>query len=131
MKERAGILGRLQEQDVVVLLGNVVAEGTVARRHQVRVRVNQAGEDRAASIFSPLHRHAIGDAHIGLAPQGDDAVILHEQGRLFDGHGARPIEEAGGCDQGETGGSIGHGGVSSRWVIAECGGHRNIGSRDR
>ena len=36
----------LEEQDVVVFLRDVVAERAVARRHQVRVRVHEPGQDR-------------------------------------------------------------------------------------
>src|SRR5437773_10866881 len=69
MQKRAGVLRRLQEQDVVVFLGDVVAERAVAGRDQMRVRVHQAGEDRALRILSPIHRGPVGDANIGLATE--------------------------------------------------------------
>jgi hypothetical protein len=108
VKQGAGILRRLQEQDVVVLLRHVVAEGAIAWGDQVRVGAHEAGKDRSLRIISPLDGDAIGHPHIGLATQADDAVALDEHRRLLDGSAAGPIEEARGGDQGEARRDAGH-----------------------
>jgi len=41
VEQRAGVLRRLEQEDVVVLLGDVVAEGPIAGSDQMRVRVDQ------------------------------------------------------------------------------------------
>src|SRR5712691_8820872 len=102
MQKRAGVLRRLQEQDVVVFLGDVVAERAVAGRDQMRVRVHQTREDRALRIVSPIHRGPVGDANIGLATKADDAIALDKQSGLLEGWVAPATEEAGGRYQSQA-----------------------------
>ncbi len=108
VKKRAGILGRLEEQDVVVFLGDVVAQRAIARRDEMRVRVHQAGEDRAPGIVSSVHRSVVGHADIGLVTKTDDPIALHEQRGMLGGRDAGSIEETGGRDQREANGCLSH-----------------------
>jgi hypothetical protein len=112
VEQGAGILRGLEEQDVVLLLRDIVAERAVARRYQVRMRVDEAGQDRRGPVVSPVHGCAVGSADLGGAAQTDDAVPLDEQCRLVDGRGPGAVEEAARRDQREARGWLGHAVVS-------------------
>jgi hypothetical protein len=102
VEQGARVLGGLEQQDVVVFLCDVVAECAVARRHEVRVGVHEAGEDRGCAVVSPVHGRAGGNRNVGGAAQADDAAAFDEHGRLLDGRRPGPVEQASRRDQGEA-----------------------------
>jgi hypothetical protein len=102
VEQGARVLGRLEQQDVVVFLCDVVAERAVAWRHEVRVRVHEAGEDRCRAVVSPVHGCAGRNRNVDGAAQADDAASFDEHGRLVDGRRPGSVEQASRRDQGKA-----------------------------
>jgi hypothetical protein len=102
VQEGARVPGGLQEQDVVVLFRDVIAEGAVARGDEVRVGVDESGQDGGGAIVTPLRGGAVGCPDLALAADGGDAVTVDQEGGLVDGRGRTAVEQTVGRDQGEA-----------------------------
>ena len=94
VQQRARVLGRLQQQDVVVFLRDVVAQRAVARRDQMRVRVDESRQDRGRAVVPLLHGGAAGGMDVGGAAEAGHAVTVDQQRRLLDGRASAAVEEA-------------------------------------
>jgi hypothetical protein len=88
VQEGARVPGGLQEQDVVVLLRDVIAEGAVARRDEVRVGIDEsrAGWWRRRSPAAPRRRRR----EPGPRPAGRSRRCGHRRSGGRPGRWARP-----------------------------------------
>src|SRR5215468_5045884 len=120
VEQRARVLGRLEEEDVVVLLGDVVAERAVAWGDEVRVGVDQPGQHGCVAVVAAIDGGAVGRAYLGGPAHLHDAPVLHEQGGLGHGRSAAPIEESRRGEEREAG-ALGHGLSVSRDGEARAG----------
>jgi hypothetical protein len=102
VQEGASVPGGLQEQDVVVLFRDVIAEGAVARRDEVRVGVDESWEDGGGAVVPPLDGAAFGSSDLALAADRSDAVTVDQERGPVDGRGRAAVEQAVGRDQGEA-----------------------------
>jgi hypothetical protein len=102
VQEGASVPGGLQEQDVVVLFRDVIAEGAVARGDEVRVGVDESGQDCGGAVIPPLRGGAVGSPDVALAADRGDAVTVDQERGLVDGRGRAAVEQAVGRDQGEA-----------------------------
>ena len=102
VQESARVPGGLQEKDVVVLFRDVVAEGAVARGDEVRVGVDEPGQDGGGAVVPPLHRGAVGSLDLALAADRGDAITVDQQRGMVDGRGHAAVEQTVGRDQGEA-----------------------------
>ena len=104
MEKGPRVLGGLEEQDVVVLLRDVVAERAVAGRDQVGVRVHQTRQDRRVPVVDTGHRRPGWRVDLATPAEGHHAIRFDQEGRVGQGRGALAIEQARGAEQGELGG---------------------------
>jgi hypothetical protein len=102
VQEGARVPGSLQEQDVVVLFRDVIAEGAVARGDEVRVGVDESGQDGGGVVVSPLHGAAVRSPDLALAADRGDAVTVDQERRMVDGRARAAVEQTVGRDQGEA-----------------------------
>ena len=102
VQERARVPGGLQQQDVVVLFRDVIAEGAVARGDEVRVGVDESGEDGGGAVVPPLDGAAFGSTDLAPAADRRDAVTVDQERGLVDGRGRAAVEQTVGRDQGEA-----------------------------
>jgi hypothetical protein len=104
VKQGARVLGGLEQQDVVVLLRHVIAESAVAGRDEVRVRVDETGQDRRVAVVDALDRRARWRLHRAARAQRDHAVRVHQEGRVDHRRAAAAVEQLRGAEQREAGG---------------------------
>ena len=102
VQEGARVPGGLQEQDVVVLFRDVVAEGAVARGDEVRVGVDESGQDGGGAVVPPLRGGAVGSLDLALAADRGDAVTVDQERGLIDRRDRTAVEQTVGRDQGEA-----------------------------
>jgi hypothetical protein len=102
VQEGARVPGGLQEQDVVVLFRDVIAEGAVARGDEVRVGVDESRQDGGGTVIPALHGGAVGTSDLALAADRGDAVTVDQERGLVDGCGRAAVEQTVGRDQGEA-----------------------------
>jgi hypothetical protein len=102
VQERARVPGGLQQQDVVVLFCDVIAEGAVARGDEVRVGVDESREDGGSPVVPPLHGAAFGSSDLALAADRSDAVTVDQKRGVVDGRGRAAVEQTVGRDQREA-----------------------------
>ena len=76
VQEGARVPSGLQQQDVVVLFRDVIAEGAVARGDEVRVGVDEPRQDGGGAVVPPLHGGAVGNLDLALAADCGDAVTV-------------------------------------------------------
>src|SRR5439155_10921335 len=112
-RQRARVLGRLQRQDVVVFFRDVVGQRPVAGRDEVRVGVDEPGQDRGGAIIVSVDRGTGRRVDVRGAAEGRDAVTVDEQRRLLDGRGAAAVEQTRGRDQRVAGSGRAHRGRQS------------------
>ena len=102
VQQGARVPGGLQEQDVVVLFRDVIAEGAVTRGDEVRVGVDESGQNGGGAVVPPLHGRAVGRPDLALAADRGDAVTVDQERGVVDGHGRAAVEQTVGRDQGEA-----------------------------
>ena len=101
----AGVARRLEQQQPVRVLRQVVAGAAVAEAVEVRVGVDQAGEDGRVGVIKRLHRSAVRRPYLLRCPHGADRRPLQEQRRALQGRSAAPVDQARGQDARQAGGS--------------------------
>jgi hypothetical protein len=109
MEERPRVPSRLEEEEVVVLAGDVVAERAVTRRDQMRVGVDQPRQQSRVAIIQALHRPSVWRVDVTTLPQAGDAVTVEEQRRILQGDSLRPVKQARSGQQPEARIGYGHG----------------------
>src|SRR5262249_46690454 len=77
VEQRARVLSRLEEEDVVVLLGHVVAERAITGGDEVRVGVDQTRQHGRLAVVVAIDGGAVGRANLGGPAHLHDAPVLH------------------------------------------------------
>ena len=89
----------LMQQQVVALGGDVVAARPVADADEVRMPVDEPGQDRRVAVLVRGRLRAVGRPDLRTTADGPDRPALDQDGRVLERAGARPIEQAGGGEE--------------------------------
>ena len=93
MEERAGVLGRLKEEDALFLACDIVAEGAVAGSDQVGVGVDQAGEDRRLAVVPAGARSAIRRLDLCRTADPRNPITVDQESGRLPRAATGPVEE--------------------------------------
>ena len=99
VEHRAGVDGRPDEQQVVALGGHVVAARPVADADEVRMPVDESGQDRRVPVLVRGRHRAVRRPDLRTTADGPDRPALDQDGGVLERAGARPVEQAGGREE--------------------------------